>query len=219
MILLKNSTDILQIYSSAAVPVEISVNYIDLNQQTRIQEPGRLSVVITSTGITNILRGRGEYGIYRAIKQLSIFNGDDTNSTSIELRHSGLHENETSPRVVTQYATLLAKGQTVQYTTGQGFYKQGQYDVGTDETLLHDGSGDTGRYLKFLDVNTVQGVTKQTLKEELDIGELFVNESGDLFVNGGLYLQPDTPAGEALIDLGGGTIVNGNIDAGTVNTP
>lgn len=214
MILLKNSTDILQLYSSVAVPVEISVNYIDLNQQTRIQEPGRLSVVITSTGITNVLSGRGEYGIYRAIKQLSIFNGDDTNSTSIELRHSGLHENETSPRIVTQYATLLTKNQTIQYTTGQGFYNQGQFDQGNSQ-LNTDGTGDVEKFPRFVDANTVEGLTADELKTLLGIGGIDRDPvTGDYTFNGSIIFEPASVP--YVLDLGGGSIENGTIDSGLI---
>jgi len=128
MILLTNSTDILQIYATQAsppVPLEISVNYIDLNLQTRLQAPGRKNIIINESGVSEIITGSSSYGVSRAVKQLSIFNSDTENSIDIEIRHSALYEGETDPSVVTQYAVTLAARQIAQYTSGNGFNKQG----------------------------------------------------------------------------------------------
>jgi len=214
MILLTSSSDKLILELSADnAPFEVQLNYVDLNLQTRKQRPGRLNHIVTTSGDFEICPGPATYGVTRAIKQLSIYNADPSITTRVRIKHAGLDTGNVIKKV-TQYSVKLPPLFSIQYTTGQGFYNQGQFDQGNSQ-LNTDGTGDVEKFPRFVDANTVEGLTIDELKTLLGIGGIEHDPvTGEYTFNGNIIFEPASVP--YVLDLGGGSIENGTIDSGLI---
>ena len=94
MILLTSTNDTLALTtaddnSPSGVSIDVQVSYVDLPIATQLQEPGRENTIITSVTTTTILGSPGT-SVYRAVKDVSIYNSSLTNACEITIIHDEL---------------------------------------------------------------------------------------------------------------------------------
>lgn len=140
MILLTSTNDTLALTtaddnSPSGVSIDVQVSYVDLPIATQLQEPGRENTIITSVTTTTILGSPGT-SVYRAVKDVSIYNSSLTNACEITI----IHDDGTN--AVTQYnATILPKT-SVHYSEGEGFYKSAGLSGNVVNDTIWNNSGD-----------------------------------------------------------------------------
>lgn len=211
MILLTDITDELRVELNQPVAIQIHASYVDLNLQTRQQTPGRTGKIIDTVGVHTFLSSSNTYGTPRAVKQLSFHNSDPVESCEISIIHASKAPNESIYTLITLYQSVLPREQSVQYTTGQGFYNQGQFDQGTTTDILTtDGLASPGYFVQHIDNYSTEGITTADLKTQLGVDEIV-----DIFSIDGGNITLDLPPGGSL-DLNGGSLINTLIDCGTL---
>lgn len=218
MILLTTPDDNLFTWlSQSNIPIEVQINYVDLNLQTRTQTPGRISKTITAAGDSLVCPGPQDYGISRAIKQMSIYNADPLQTLIVKIKHSGSDEESNTIKTVTQYAASLDAEKTLQYISGQGFFfKLNRGQTSGEEGITTTGDIQIGDFLRFTDNGSaVEGLTVDELKILLNIDGIEKTTNNEFRFDGNIVFESSTVP--YTLDLGGGTIINGNVDGGSVD--
>jgi hypothetical protein len=142
MLLLTNTTHILEVATTTTAAIDVSASYVDITSTTFT--PGSQDTAITTATTTTVIAAPGA-STQRQVKQLTIKNkGAVSNTITVKKDISG------TEYVV--FAASLSAGDMVQYTDGNGFVV---LDVaGRTKTTDSTNSGNTGITSAFYKVGT-----------------------------------------------------------------
>lgn len=115
MILLSNTTSVLQLVTGGAQIIDVAASWMDATDPN-VVTPGEVNVQISSATTTNIVPSPPVI-TQRNIKYVSIANTDPTNPVNVTIQHF----DGVTTSIIQTLMSLLA-GYTIFYEDGRGWY-------------------------------------------------------------------------------------------------